>query len=153
MYDDDHNYNDDDDDDDDTRMTVMADGGDWRVRLVDSSLRHALQPMPLNCTALNFDVLCIALPPMPLHCRSALHCTVLPLFLIHCVLLPSNLCHCTVHCTPPYGTVQFTALHFELHSSGVHSVVRCNAQHSNILRPSALNALKLQRTKNAPKRQ
>ena len=45
-YDVDHT---DDYDDDDEKMTVMADGADWRVRLVDSSLKT--RPAPL-CTEL-----------------------------------------------------------------------------------------------------
>ena len=88
IYDVDHtvDHTDDDDDGDDERMTVMPDGADWRVRLVDSSLRHALQPMPLHCSSvLHF---CTALY-RPLTYATALYTP-----------LHSTLCHCTAHCPP-----------------------------------------------------
>ena len=108
IYDVDHTDDDDDDDDDDyddDRMTVMPDGADWRVRLVDSSLRHALQPMPLHCSS-------------ALHFRTALYrppTYATALYTVYSSLHSSSLHFCTTLCSSLHSSVLHYALHSELH--------------------------------------
>ena len=75
IYDVDHtvDHTDDDDDGDDERMTVMPDGADWRVRLVDSSLRHALDTIPLHRMHCG-----------TLHCTAVYHSAIYQCRVIHC---------------------------------------------------------------------
>ena len=105
IYDVDHtvDHTDDDDDGDDERMTVMPDGADWRVRLVDSSLRHALQPMPLHCTlycVLPFNLCHFTVQFTAQFFSAFLHCT-LQFIAQFCTALRSSLTStlsCTVYC-------------------------------------------------------